>query len=44
MLDNRLDLVLEKHEKDFLSAYRYHMVKVQSELTELKGRANEKQL
>ena len=44
MLDNRLDLVLEKHEKDFLGAYRYHMVKVQSELTELKGRANEKQL
>lgn len=36
-LDNRLDMVLEKHEKDFLSAYRFHMVKVQQELTELKN-------
>jgi hypothetical protein len=27
-LDNRLDLVLEKHETDFLAAYRYHMLKV----------------
>ena len=44
MLDNRLDLVLEKHEKDFLGAYRYHMVKVQAELTELKSRANEGKL
>jgi len=44
MLDNRLDLVLEKHEKDFLSAYRFHMVKVQAELTELKSRANEGKL
>lgn len=29
MLDNRLDLVLENHEKEFLSAYRIHMVRVQ---------------
>lgn len=28
---------LEKHEKDFLAAYRYHMVKVQQELTDLKN-------
>ena len=27
-LDTRLDLVLEKHERDFLSAYRLHMVQV----------------
>jgi len=41
MLDNRLDMVLEKHEKDFLSAYRIHMLKVQQELTELKTRGTE---
>jgi len=28
MLDNRLDLVLENHEKEFLGAYRIHMVRV----------------
>ena len=27
-LDERLDEVLEKNEKDFLMAYRFHMLKV----------------
>ena len=31
-LDNDLDKVLEKNEKDFLTAYRFHMLNVQSEL------------
>ena len=26
-LDQRLDTVLEKNEKDFLTAYRFHMLK-----------------
>ena len=43
-MDTRLDLVLEKHERDFLSAYRFHMVQVQAELTALKGKGNEKEL
>lgn len=43
-LDNRMDLVLEQHEKDFLSAYRKHMVAVQKELTELKLKGTETEL
>ena len=31
-LDEKLDKVLEKNEKDFLTAYRFHMLKVQNEL------------
>ena len=31
-LDQKLDTVLEKNEKDFLTAYRFHMLKVQNEL------------
>ena len=31
-LDEKLDTVLEKNEKDFLMAYRFHMLKVQNEL------------
>ena len=27
-LDSKLDPVLEKNEKDFLTAYRFHMLKV----------------
>ena len=27
-LDDKLEEILEKHEKDFLTAYRYHMLKV----------------
>eukprot|EP00347_Sterkiella_histriomuscorum_P008339 403345473 len=43
-LDDRLDQILEKHEKDFLTAYRYHMLKVQKELVALKQKANENEL
>lgn len=43
-LDEQLDSVLEKHEKDFLTAYRFHMLKVQNELLELKQKANENEL
>ncbi|CDW88794.1 UNKNOWN [Stylonychia lemnae] len=43
-LDNRLDSILEKHEKDFLTAYRYHMLKVQKELVTMKQKANENEL
>ena len=43
-LDEKLDTVLEKHEKDFLTSYRFHMLKVQSELTVLKQRTNEKEM
>jgi len=31
-LDNKMDVVLEQHERDFLSAYRKHMIEVQQEL------------
>lgn len=43
-LDTKLDNVLEKHEKDFLKAYRVQMLKVQDELSALRQRANEKEL
>ena len=43
-LDSKLDIVLEKNEKDFLTAYRFHMLKVQNELVQLKRRANESEL
>ena len=43
-LDVKLDQVLEKHEQDFLKAYRFQMLKVQEELAELRNRANEKEL
>lgn len=43
-LDEKLDSVLERHEKEFLTAYRFHMLKVQGELTALKQKANERQL
>ena len=43
-LDQKLDHVLEKHEKDFLKAYRVQMLKVQDELSQLRARANEKEL
>ena len=43
-LDQKLDHVLEKHEKDFLKAYRVQMLKVQDELALLRARANEKEL
>ena len=43
-LDSKLDHVLEKNEKDFLTAYRFHMLKVQNELMQLKKKANETEL
>ena len=43
-LDEQLDQVLEKNEKDFLMAYRFHMLKVQTELMQLKKKANETEL
>ena len=43
-LDEQLDGVLEKNEKDFLMAYRFHMLKVQTELMQLKKKANETEL
>ena len=43
-MDEKLDEVLEKREKEFLNAYRFHMTKVQEELNVLKARANEHEL
>ena len=43
-LDSKLDSVLEKNEKDFLMAYRFHMLKVQNELMQLKKKASETEL
>ncbi|CAI2367398.1 unnamed protein product [Moneuplotes crassus] len=43
-LDSKMDSVLEKREKEFLSAYQSHMIEVQNELLHLKRKANEKEL
>jgi len=43
-LDDKMDTVLEKRQKEFLSAYQRHMVEVQEELLNLKRRANEKEI
>jgi hypothetical protein len=43
-LDEKMDNVLEKREKEFLSAYQSHMIEVQKELLHLKRKANEKEL
>jgi len=43
-LDHKLDVVLENNEKDFLMAYRFHMLKVQNELLVLKKKAGETEL
>ena len=43
-LDHKLDVVLENNEKDFLMAYRFHMLKVQNELMVLKKKAGETEL
>ena len=40
-MENKFDNALEQHEKDFLSAYREHMLKVQGELNQYKNRTNE---
>ena len=42
--DEKMDTVLEKREKEFLSAYKAHMTDVQLELLQLKRKANEKEL
>lgn len=39
-----MDLVLEQHEKDFLAAYRKHMIAVQKELTQLKQKGTDQEL
>lgn len=39
-----MDLKLEEHEKNFLSAYRKHMISVQKELTDLKSKGTETEL
>ena len=39
-----MDVVLEEHEKNFLSAYRKHMIAVQKELTDLKQKGTETEL
>ena len=43
-LDEKMDNMLEKREKEFLSAYQSHMIEVQKELLTLKQKANEKEL
>ena len=39
-----MDSVLEEHEKDFLAAYRKHMIQVQRELQDLKSKGTETEL
>lgn len=39
--DERLKAVLDRHEQDFLSAYKTHMMKVEKELVTLKKKADE---
>lgn len=43
-MDTQLESILERHERDFLTAYRFHMLKVQKELVALKQKANEEEL
>lgn len=43
-LNEKVGGVLEKQEKDFLSAYRAHMFQVQKELQALRAKANEAEL
>ena len=39
--DDKLMLVLDQHEEDFLYAYKMHMVKIEKELHFLKIKAHE---
>lgn len=41
--DQRVEEMMMKQEKDFLSAYRGHMLKVQKELETLKKKCNEQE-
>ena len=43
-LDIQLEGILEKLEKSTLTAYRYHMLKVQKDLIALKQKSNEEEL
>jgi DNA repair photolyase len=43
-LDTQLEGILEKLEKSTLTAYRYHMLKVQKDLLALKKKSNEEEL
>lgn len=43
-LDNTMDVVLEQHERDFLTAYRKHMIEVQQELNQLKAKGTDAEL
>ncbi len=43
-LDTQLESILEKLEKNTLTAYRYHMLKVQKDLIGLKQKSNEEEL
>ena len=43
-LDIEMDQVLERHERDFLAAYRKHMIAVQRELQDLKAKGTETEL
>ena len=42
--DKKLQDVLQKHEMDFLQAYKQHMDKVIKELSYLKSKANEQEV
>ena len=44
VLDTQLEAILEKLEKSTLTAYRYHMLKVQKDLVALKQKSNEEEL
>jgi len=41
--DKKLLKVLERHEHDFLAAYKTHMTKVEKELSYLKGKAKDQE-
>lgn len=41
--DEHLDNILERNEKDFLTAYRGHMLKVQKELEYFKAKTSEQE-
>ena len=43
-LNEKIALVLQKQEKEFLAAYRAHMLSVQKELQQLRAKANEAEL
>lgn len=42
-IDGRIDSMIEKHEKDFITAYRGHMLKIAKEMEHLKKKCNEQE-